>query len=119
MRIRSILLGAITAFVAAAALAQTVPVPSKNLSGTITTTNTFQLVQSQSANRLGCTIQNNATAASGDVMWVFFGSTPSKAAAVQLAPGQSVSCVVEAAIVVSDPVYITGTAGDAFYANFE
>lgn len=106
--------------------AQTVPVPSNNQSRTITTTNTFQSIQAQNNGRIGCAIQNNASTASGDLMYVFFDNTNSASCSaattgrsVVLQPGQSVSCTVAYNIVLKDQVCITGTSGDAFFANFQ
>lgn len=108
--------------------AQTIPVSGNSApSGTITTTGTFQVVQAQTNNRIGCTIINNASLASGDLMWVYFDNTNSAncSAAVKsprsviLQPGQPAYCTVGAPNVLKDQVCITGTAGDPFYANFQ
>ena len=107
--------------------AQSIPVPSKyNLSGTITTTGTFQSIQAQTNNRIGCSVQNTAAASSGDLMWVYFDSTNSsncsaatKAGSSVLQPGQPVHCLVGNTFVLNDQVCITGTSGDSFFANFQ
>ena len=106
--------------------AQSVPVPSNNLSGTITISNTFQVVQAQANNRIGCTIQNNASIASGDIMYVFFDksnsancSAATEAASFQRQPGDSIHCLVGSNTTLKDQVCITGTAGDSFTANFQ
>jgi hypothetical protein len=108
--------------------AQSIPVPSNNLSGTITTTNTFQSIQAQANNRNGCAVQNgvNPLTGNGDFMWVYFDksnssgcSAATKAASVLLAPGQPVNCAVASNIVLKDQVCITGTSGDTFFANFQ
>jgi hypothetical protein len=106
--------------------AQTMPVASNNLSGTIAATNTFQSIQGQANNRLGCTVQNGATTASGDLQWVYFDksnsancSAATKAASVTLRPGWSVTCAVAGTIVLNDQICITGTSGDPFFANFQ
>jgi hypothetical protein len=106
--------------------AQSVPVSSNNLSGTITTTNTFQVVQAQTNNRIGCAIQNNASVLSGDLMYVYFDKTNSSncsaatiAGSVTLQPGQPASCAVGAGAVLKDQVCITGTSTDPFFANFQ
>jgi hypothetical protein len=99
--------------------AQSVPKTSTNLSSTIAVTNTFQQVQGQANGRQGCTIQNLTSA---DSQWVYFGAcaSASKGASVLLAPGQSVSCNLPGGnLVLSDPICITGTSGDAFFANFQ
>jgi hypothetical protein len=97
-------------------IAQSVPRPSINLSGTITATSAFQLVQA-STNRLGCTIQNTGTHSE----YVYFGSIGSatQGTAILLSPGQSVSCAVAGTITLSDAVNIAGTSGDSFFANFQ
>ena len=112
------------------ALAQsTVPVTTQaqavlsgNASSTITVTNTFQQVWPQasaSASRKGCLIMNTST----DRQWVFFGSSPTKAAAIPLeaatatnGAGGWVSCSTGAGAALQDQVWITGTAGDTYVA---
>jgi hypothetical protein len=99
--------------------AQSIPKTSTNLSGTIAVTNTFQQIQGQANGRQGCTIQNVTSA---DSQWVYFGTctSASKGASVLLAPGQSVNCNLPGSnLVLSDPVCITGTSGDSFFANFQ
>lgn len=98
-----------------------VPTPTlgTNLSGTITTTNTFQLIQTLTNNRVDCTVENNSAT---NTMWVYFGQTANatKGMSVQLAPGQSVGCRVAGGLyVLRNHVNITGTSGDAFFANFQ
>lgn len=102
-----------------AAWAQTTPAKSNNLSGTITVTGTFQTIQGQANNRIGCAIQNITPS---DTQWVYFGAcaNATKAASASLQPGQTVSCNLPGSpIVLSDPVCITGTSGDSFFANFQ
>lgn len=99
-------------------LAQTYPVRSYNLSGTITVTNTFQTVQAQNQNRASCTIQNNGT----HTMYVYFGSgvSATTASSANIAAGGSVNCMTPTGnLILTDQVSITGTSGDAFYANFQ
>lgn len=98
-------------------LAQTLPVVSTNLSGTIAVTDTFQSIQRQTNNRQGCAIQNNGT----HTEYVYFGpiANATEGASVQLAAGQYVSCTSAANTVLKDQASITGTSGDAFYANFQ
>jgi hypothetical protein len=97
--------------------AQSIPAISSNLSGTITTTNTFQSVQGTTNNRKGCLIQNNGT----HTMYVYFGAianaTTSNAA--QLVAGQAISCAINGNLVIQDAISITGTSGDTFFANFQ
>jgi len=96
--------------------AQTVPVGSMNLSGSIAITNTFQSIQGQTNNRQGCAIQNNGT----HTMYVYIGSgAPSTATSAQLSAGQSLICGVTGNTVAKDAISITGTSGDTFYANFQ
>jgi hypothetical protein len=121
------LLGATILFLSVSRVwAQIAPVPSNNLSDTIAVSNTFQAIQGKANNRLGCTIQNNATVASGDLMWVFFDksnsancSAATKGASVSLQPGQAVNCMVNTDNVLGDQICITGTATDHFFANFQ
>jgi len=119
--IRALLAAVILMLVISTVWAQSIPVSSNNLSGTITATNTFQQIQGQTNNRNGCAIQNGASSSSGDSQWVYFGACTSatKAASILLSPAQSVNCAVGANIVLKDPVCITGTSGDAFFANFQ
>jgi hypothetical protein len=98
-------------------LAQSIPVPSANFSGTIATTGTFQNIQSQTNNRIGCSIQNTGT----HTEYVYFGpiANATEATSVQLSAGQSVNCNVGANIVAKDSISVTGTSGDTFFANFQ
>jgi hypothetical protein len=116
---RALLAATILLLCVSSVWAQSIPVPSINLSGTITSTNTFQSIQGKTNNRLGCTIQNPAT--NSNNQWVYFGTLTSatKSASVLLQPGQSVNCAVNTDNVLGDPVSITGTSGDAFFANFQ
>jgi hypothetical protein len=99
------------------AVAATVPVSGSNLSGIITTTNTFQPIQAQNNGRHGCTIQNNGS----HTMWVYFGliGNASSAASVVLGPGQATYCQFGGGYLLRDAVSITGTTADPFYANFQ
>lgn len=109
---------------AANAYGATVVAPSQNssgnLSGTIAVSNTFQSIQVFNRGRTGCLIQNQSTS---NTMWVYFGPVASatKAASFILdtAHGLSISCAVGGTSVVDDQVSITGTATDAFVANFQ
>ena len=94
-----------------------IPAYSTNLSGTITTTNTFQLVQPATGTRKGCLIQDQSAT---DDMWVFFGacSAATKATSVVLQPLNGVNCAANGVLVL-DSVCITGTSGDTFLANFQ
>jgi hypothetical protein len=116
---RKIILGfALVALLVFPAHAQVIPVTSNNLSTTVASTNTFQSIQVSTNNRIGCTIQNNGA----NAMWVYFGpiAKATKSTSVQLAVGQSVSCQLpNLQYVIKDQVSITGTSGDAFFANFQ
>lgn len=91
-----------------------------NASTTITVTNTFQVVFTPSTSqqgRQGCTIINY-TATSSQIMWVYAGKatdTPTKANSVQLAQNQAYYCNI-GGVVLNDQIWITGTAGDPFFA---
>lgn len=94
------------------------PVSSTNLSGTITTTNTFQSIQSSNNGRHGCTVQNNSATNS---MWVFFGPIASATTAKSVAltaGGMAVNCQTPSGVL-TDQVSVTGTSGDAYLANFQ
>ena len=86
---------------------------STNGSTTITLTNTFQSVF-VAVKRGGCAIQNNGT----HTMWVYFGAiaNATKAGSVVLSGGNMANCNVGNTTLV-DQVSITGTTGDAFYAD--
>jgi hypothetical protein len=87
---------------------------SGNASSTITGTGTFQSLWASNALRNGCTVQNNGS----HTMYVFFGpiASATEGLSVELAAGQSVNCQF-GGLVLQDQVSITGTSGDAFYAN--
>jgi hypothetical protein len=106
--------------------AQSIPVSGNNLSGTITTTNTFQSIQGSTNNRNGCTVQNKAPFTSGDLQYVYFDSTNSSncsaatiAGSSVLLPGWTASCTVAGNLILKDQVCITGISGDSFFANFQ
>lgn len=112
---------AFLALLSAGAGAQTpqgmVQIPSTNLSGTIAVTNTFQSIQAVSNVRGGCSIQNNGT----HTMYIYFGAIANSTtgASATLIAGQSLNCLVGSNYVLKDQVSITGTSGDAFFANFQ
>src|SRR5271154_5503340 len=88
-----------------------------NLSGTVTTTGTFQLVFPAvfSPNkRVGCTIQNNGT---GNLD-VFPGpvALATVAASVVVAPGGTFYCGGPGGSVLQDAISVTGTTGGVVYA---
>lgn len=101
------------------------PVLNGNASGTITSTNTFQSIWSATdfaKPRVGCLVINTST----NRQWVYFGTTPTKAAAIPLeaaaataALGGNVSCSTGAGGAAQDQVWITGTSGDTFVATQE
>lgn len=97
--------------------ASIIALTSTNLSSTISVTNTFQSIQVSTVGRKGCTVQNNGN----NTMWIFFGPIGSATAVTsfQLLPGTPVSCAVGGLGVLTDQVSITGTATDAFTANFQ
>jgi hypothetical protein len=115
---RALLLCALFLFaISTVCSADTITLPSTNASGTILVTNTFQIVQGQTNNRQGCTIQNNGS----NAMRVFFGpfAGASAGASVTLAAGQALNCKIGGNTVVRDAIAITGTSGDSFFANFQ
>ena len=89
--------------------------PSTNASSTIASTSTFQNIWAANPGRSGCTIQNNGT----HTMYVFFGpiANATLANSAQVASGASIYCAGQFGVVLRDQVSITGTSGDAFYAN--
>lgn len=108
----------------------TVPQPVSSLNGnvssTITSTNTFQLVFATAVNtfapvvgnagpRKGCSIQNNGT----NSMWVSEGktiATATKATSWVIVAGGLFNCNFNN-VVLTGEIDITGTSGDAFYAS--
>lgn len=102
----------------------TLPAPATtaggNASGTITSTNTFQLVFAatkqtpESPQRRGCTIQNNGT----HNMWVTEGYTVATATAANavVVPQAGIYYCSVNNIALTGEIDITGTSGDAFYA---
>lgn len=94
-------------------------VPSVQDSSTIAVTDTFQSVMAANTSRNGCVILNNST----HRQWVYNGTTPTKAVAFPLeaasaanAAGGSFSCTIGTGVV-SDQIWITGTAADTFVAR--
>lgn len=84
---------------------------SRNISGTIAVTNTFQLVLAQDVNRKGCTLQNTGSNTMYFlVMTAADATTAGIAKAGKLAAGQGIGCDV-----LYGPVSITGTAADTYY----
>lgn len=103
-----------------ASFAQVAPVAGIPLSGTIATTNTFQVIQATNGGRKGCTVQNNGA----NNQWVYFDSSTTcanatKGKAISLGLGQPISCSVPPYYVLSGTVCITGTGADTFFANFQ
>lgn len=96
---------------------------SGDASGTVASTNTFQLVwaaPSGSQPRKGCLVVNTAVT----VEFVYFGAAPVAAGAIPLNPagtagqaGGAVSCTVGSGTVSEDAVWITGTTGAAYVAK--
>lgn len=123
MRLSAWALLSLAWLVALPALAQQAPVETyqhpvftRNASGTIAVTSTFQSVfaaTSSPARRMACAVQNNGS----NNMYVFFGpiASASTGTSVVLVTGQSVNCNTSGAAL-QDQVSITGTSGDAFYA---
>ena len=96
-----------------------IPVPSlqPNASGTIATTNTFQIIQVNTPSRIGCTIQNNGT----HNMYIYFGpiANATTSNSFILTPGNGINCQLDSTNILQDQVNITGTSGDSFSANFQ
>lgn len=80
---------------------------STTANSTIAVTNTYQLALAASANRKGCFFQNQGTHNMSVALNVG-GTSPAI-----LAPSQQMYCG-GAGIVIGDPIYVTGTAGDAY-----
>lgn len=110
----------VDATVTATATVAVAPLTSTNLSSTVAVTNTFQSIQVSTAGRNGCLIQNQSTS---NTMWVYFGAiggaTKAKSFQLDSTHGLAISCSVGGLGVLTDQVSITGTAADAFTANFQ
>lgn len=90
---------------------------SRNVSGTITATGTFQTVLNQDFNRKGCRIQNKSAA---NAMQVFVGNgTATANTSFQLAVGATFDCTMPGGGALSDAIQITGTIGDVYFAIIE
>lgn len=101
----------------AVAVAQIKPVQTRNLSGTLAASATFQSIAVYDTNRSACLVQNNSAS---NKMYVYFGpiANATTGASVVLDTGKSVSCN-NGPIVATDQVSISGTSGDAFLAVFQ
>lgn len=80
---------------------------STTANSTIAVTNTYQLVLAANANRKGCFFQNQGT----HNMSVALNAAGTSA--VTIAPNQPFYCG-GSGIVIGDPIYVTGTMGDAY-----
>lgn len=82
---------------------------------TIASTNTFQTALASSATRKGCLFQNQGA----NVMYAFFGTLGSAtlATAIQVQPGQTLSCASPGGLVLTGNLNATGTSGDAYVVN--
>lgn len=97
-----------------------VSVTSTNLSGTVTTGGTFQVLSAASTTRAGCFIQNPITAT--ETLFVFFGANGSALTtkAVNLAPGSAVGCATQGGGILGDNISVTAaTTGHAFVAQVQ
>lgn len=100
------------------ALAQQPPYAATSTitSGVIAVTNTYQVLLPLQRGRLGCTIQNNGT----NTMYIYLDNTGGAVApsgivtALKLVAGQTMNCAIGGVAVVSDQIWITGTAADTF-----
>jgi len=111
------LIAAAVILAGATAFAQIKPVQTRNVSGTLAASNTFQSLSAADNNRSACLVQNNSTS---NKMQVYFGpiANATTGASVVLDPGKSVSCN-NGPVVATDQVSIAGTSGDAFLAVFQ
>lgn len=88
---------------------------SNPINGTIAVTNTFQSLVTVNPSRRGCTFQNQGT----HTMYFSVAGSPTLANALQVVPGGYYYCSGPSNIVVTDPIQITGTAGDAFAGEWQ
>jgi hypothetical protein len=124
MKLTHIMGAMVLALLCGAAQAATVVVPSQlnstDLHGTIAVTNTFQSIQLANSGRDGCLIQNQSLT---DTMWVYFGpiasATKGGSFMLDTTHGLQISCSVGGTSALRPQVSITGTATDAFAANFQ
>lgn len=125
---RALLLASMVGTGPAAAQQIPLPVTSQNLSSSITSTNTFQVVfanQPSLTRRNGCAIQNNGS----NTMYVYVhqgaSGTATKNSSYQLAPpgtgtqGGVFICATGAGGIIQDQIDITGTSGDTFAATIQ
>jgi hypothetical protein len=88
---------------------------SNPVNGTIAVTNTFQTLISFNAGRKSCTFQNQGT----HTMYFSVASSPTLANSIQVQPGGLYQCASASNVVITDLVYVTGTAGDAFAGEWQ
>jgi len=83
---------------------------SNVFSGTITTTNTFQVLLAQNITRAGCTIQNRGA----NNIYISASSSPTLDNSLVVNPLGLYYCGGPGNVVITDALKITGTSGDAF-----
>ena len=83
-------------------------------SGTIASTGTYQLALAANANRRGCVVQNQSSAShTMSISTAANGANPLIIASGAGGAGATFNCQAFVASI-GDPLYITGTAGDAY-----
>ena len=95
------------------------PIPSTNISGTVTTGGTFQtILAANTTTRKGCTIENPTTASEALSVFASTGAAATVATAFTIAPGSTFSCTLPGGAVISDAIQVTATTtGHAFVGN--
>lgn len=88
---------------------------SNPINGTIAVTNTFQTLTALNTARKSCTFQNQGT----HTMYFSIAPSPTLTNSLQVPPGGLYECASSSNVVITDLIYITGTAGDAFAGEWQ
>ena len=89
---------------------------SNPTNGTISVTNTFQLLLAQNSTRRACAFQNQGA----HLMYFSIQSTPTEAGSWQVLPGNTWKCPVGVnGVTRTDAINVTGTAGDAYSGDWQ
>jgi hypothetical protein len=89
--------------------------PSNPTNGTISSTGVFQVLLAQNPSRKGCVYQNQGT----HPMDFSISATPAHSNSLTVYPGWVYYCSGRSNVTITDTIYITGTAGDAFSGEWQ
>lgn len=103
---------------AASSISAPTPVPSTNISGTVTAGGTFQtILAANTTTRKGCSIENPTTATEPLLVYASTPSSPAAGASYSLGPGGIFNCA-SSNVVIGDAIAVTATTtGHAFTGN--